>query len=45
MCDVDVFALTFGVEECEPMPTATEDLRDILQGIRRRARRMLRFRA
>jgi hypothetical protein len=42
MCDVDVFALTFGVEECGPMPTVTDDLRDILQGIRRRARRILR---
>jgi hypothetical protein len=44
MCDVDVYALSFGVEEFEPVPTAVEDLRDILQGIRRRARRMLRLR-
>jgi hypothetical protein len=41
MCDVDVFALTFGVEECGPMPTATEDLRDILRGIRRRMLRLI----
>lgn len=42
MCDVDVFALSFGVEECDDMPTVREDLQETWRSIRRRVRRVLR---
>lgn len=42
MTDVDVFSLSYGVEESEPMPTVAEDLRSLLQGFTARLRRILR---
>jgi hypothetical protein len=43
MCDVDVYALSWGVEEFAPVPTAADDLRDILACVRARVRRILRL--
>jgi hypothetical protein len=43
MCDVDVYALSWDVEEFEPMPTAADDLRDILARVRARLQRILRL--